>query len=105
MIQKYYLLYLLHLKNRYNIILNVYRIKKGELVGYDYRFVAKEDMLVATIPIGYADGYDMKYIGIDLYGLIDNTYHMFYYMIPLVTTLAVMDNALDKRIIKNDKSL
>ena len=48
-------------------IVQTHRIKKGELVGYDYRFVAKEDMLVATIPIGYADGFDMKYIGIDLY--------------------------------------
>ena len=36
----------------------------------------------------------LGYIGIDLYGLIDNTYHMFYYMIPLVITLAVIDNSL-----------
>lgn len=29
---------------------------------------------------------------LDLYGLIDNTYHMYYYMIPLVLMLAVFDN-------------
>ena len=38
----------------------------------------------------------LGYIGIDLYGLIDNTYHMFYYMIPLVITLVVIDNSLSK---------
>lgn len=47
----------------------------------------------------------LGFICVDLYGLIDNTYHMYYYMIPLVITLAVMDNALDKKVIKNDKSL
>ena len=39
----------------------------------------------------------LGYIGIDLYGLIDNTYHMFYYMIPLVITLAVIDNSLSNK--------
>lgn len=34
----------------------------------------------------------LAYIGIDIYGLIDNTYHMYYYMIPLVIILAVIDN-------------
>ena len=41
-------------------------VKKNDLVGYDYRFVAKNNTKIAIVPIGYADGFDMKYIGIDL---------------------------------------
>lgn len=44
-------------------IAQVQSVKKGELVGYDYRFVAKKNMKVAVIPFGYADGFDLKYIG------------------------------------------
>ncbi len=36
------------------------------------------------------------FICLDMYGLIDNTYHMYYFMIPLVIVLAVMDNACYK---------
>lgn len=41
-------------------------IRRGELVGYDRRFVAKERMKVAVLPIGYADGFDMHLIGFKL---------------------------------------
>lgn len=41
-------------------------VNKGELVGYNYRFVAPKSMRVAVLPIGYADGFDMHYIGLDL---------------------------------------
>lgn len=37
-----------------------------------------------TIGIGY--------FAVDLYGLIDNTYHMYYYMIPLVLILSSIDS-------------
>ena len=47
-------------------IVETYEIKKGELVGYGYKFVAKRNMKIATIPIGYADGFDTKYVGLDL---------------------------------------
>ena len=33
------------------------------------------------------------FIVVDLYGLIDNTYHMYYYMIILVMILAVIEKA------------
>ena len=39
------------------------------------------------------------FIFVDLYGLIDNTYHMFYYMIPLSIVFASFDS--DDYIIKN----
>ena len=38
------------------------------------------------------------FISVDLYGMIDNTYFMYYYMIPLVIILAAMDNNLDNYI-------
>ena len=47
-------------------IVQIQNVKKGELVGYDYRFVAKRDLIVAVVPIGYADGFDMKFLGIEL---------------------------------------
>ncbi len=37
-------------------VTNVHTIKKGEGVSYGYKFIAKHDTKVATIPIGYADG-------------------------------------------------
>lgn len=39
------------------------RIKKGEFVGYNKRFVAEKNMLVATVPFGYADGFSVNNIG------------------------------------------
>ncbi|MBO5954955.1 MAG: alanine racemase [Clostridia bacterium] len=50
-------------------IVQVQYVKKGELVGYNYRFVAKKNLRVAIIPLGYADGFDMRLIGMKL--LID----------------------------------
>ena len=50
-----------------------------------YRAIIKVDKLCFyTIGIGM--------ILLDLYGMIDNTYHMYYFMIPLVMMLAVFDN-------------
>ena len=37
-------------------IINIKKIKKGESVGYSRNYIAKKDTLVATIPLGYADG-------------------------------------------------
>ena len=43
-----------------SIITQIKPIKKGESVGYDRSFIAPDDMLSATIPIGYADGFDRR---------------------------------------------
>ena len=48
-------------------IVQINSVKKGELVGYDYRYVAKSKTKVAVVPVGYADGFDLKYIGIKLH--------------------------------------
>lgn len=47
-------------------IVETYSISKGEQVGYEKRFVAPKKMKIAIIPIGYADGFDFKYIGMEL---------------------------------------
>ena len=38
-------------------------VKKGEMIGYSSRCVVDKKTIVAVIPIGYADGFDMSYIG------------------------------------------
>lgn len=38
------------------VISNLHYLKKGETVGYGRRFKAKKDCIIATLPIGYADG-------------------------------------------------
>lgn len=44
----------LTLKSR---IIHIKEVKKGEAIGYDRTFIADKDMKVATISIGYGDGY------------------------------------------------
>ena len=39
------------------VISNIKRVKKGEGIGYGSEYVAKNDMIIATLPIGYADGF------------------------------------------------
>lgn len=36
---------------------HISHIREGEGVGYDYRFRAKRDSIIGTLPFGYADGY------------------------------------------------
>lgn len=44
-----------------SLISQVKTIKKGESVGYNRAFVADKEMQIATIPIGYADGFDRRF--------------------------------------------
>lgn len=39
------------------VISNVKSVKKGDTIGYGAEYVAKKDMNIATLPIGYADGF------------------------------------------------
>ncbi|MDA9898073.1 alanine racemase [Flavobacteriales bacterium] len=43
-----------------SVISQVRSIKKGQSVGYQNSFVAKKDMKIAIIPVGYADGLNRK---------------------------------------------
>ncbi len=51
----------------------------------------------------------ISFIVVDLYGLIDNTYYMYYYMIPLVMVLAMVDQEvafINKQVVKvNSKKI
>lgn len=40
----------------YSKITRIHSINKGESVGYDRSYIAQNDMTIATIPVGYADG-------------------------------------------------
>lgn len=39
------------------VIANIKSVKAGDSVGYGREYIAKKDMKVATVPIGYADGF------------------------------------------------
>jgi alanine racemase len=41
-------------------IMQLRRIKKGTGVGYGSSFVARRDSVLATLPVGYADGYNRQ---------------------------------------------
>jgi len=41
----------------YSKIVHVKKIKKGDSISYNRRFIAEEDMKIGVLPIGYADGY------------------------------------------------
>lgn len=50
----------------YSEVMQVKKIKKGSFVGYGRIYEAQEDMMVAIIPIGYADGFSRKNKGRDI---------------------------------------
>lgn len=51
----------------YSEVMSIRCIKKGDFVGYGANYIAKEDTIIGTIPIGYADGMSslMKYVCIN----------------------------------------
>lgn len=51
----------------YSEVMSIRCIKKGDFVGYGANYIAKEDTIIGTIPIGYADGMSslMKYVSIN----------------------------------------
>ncbi len=44
-----------------SIVSQVKSINKGDSVGYNRAFIADKEMKIATIPIGYADGFDRRF--------------------------------------------
>lgn len=44
----------------YSEVMQVKKIKKGSFIGYGRGYEAEEDMFVAIIPIGYADGFNRR---------------------------------------------
>lgn len=51
----------------YTTVMMVKKITKGEKLGYNFTYTAKEDEYIATLPIGYADGLIRKNQGRNVY--------------------------------------
>lgn len=65
------------------------KIKKGEKVGYDGEYIADEDINIAMIPIGYADGLNKNFTG--KYVLINNKKYQIVGEINMCMTLIKVD--------------
>ena len=52
---------LAHIGSLKTTISQIKKIKAGDTIGYARKGKAKEDMTIATVPIGYADGYDRRF--------------------------------------------
>ena len=46
-----------------SVISHIKEVKKGEPIGYDRRFVADKDIRVATVSVGYGDGFSRLHSG------------------------------------------
>lgn len=55
-----------------SVVSQIHHIKKGESVGYNRAFIAKDDLKTATIPIGHADGLNRIYGNGRGYVIINN---------------------------------
>ena len=42
-------------------VIEIQKIKAGEIVGYGGKYKANENEIIAVIPVGYADGLDLRY--------------------------------------------
>jgi len=51
----------------YTEVISLRKVKKGESVGYGANYIASENLIIATLPIGYYDGIkpEMKYVSIN----------------------------------------
>ena len=51
----------------YTEVMSIRKIKQGSFVGYGANYIANENIIVATLPIGYVDGMNkyMKYVSIN----------------------------------------
>lgn len=52
--------YLENVSTLRSVISQIKHIRKGESVGYNRKWVAEENTRIAIVPVGYADGYDMR---------------------------------------------
>ena len=43
------------------VVAHIHTLKMGEIVSYGAEFTAERDMVIATLPIGYADGFIRAY--------------------------------------------
>jgi len=75
-------------------ILEIKQVKKGTSIGYDRTYIASEDMTIALLPIGYADGYN-PFLSHKGHVIIDNI------QAPLIGRVAMNIVTIDISHIKN----
>ncbi|MFA6532819.1 MAG: alanine racemase [Patescibacteria group bacterium] len=77
-------------------VIQVKKIKKGEKVGYDFTYEAKEDGKIAVLPIGYNDGVDRKLSGKGIVSIKKTT-------CPIIGRVSMNLCAVDVSEVKNIK--
>lgn len=91
----------------YSEIIQINKLKKGDSVSYDGNYIAKEDEIIATVAIGYADGVIRKYTGAYVY-INDKKYKiignvcMDMIMIKIDDTIKLYDKVI---ILKDNKHI
>ncbi|MEG0276166.1 MAG: alanine racemase [Coprobacillus sp.] len=76
----------------YTKVVMVKKVSKGERIGYGFTYTAKEDEFIATLPIGYADGFIRANQGREVY--LNGKYY------PIVGRVC-----MDQMMIKVDESV
>lgn len=81
----------------YSSVIQIKKLQKGDFVGYGANYIANEEILVATIPIGYADGINKKITGNNV--IIKNKKY------PIIGTISMgmLSVKVDKNIEVGDK--
>lgn len=51
----------------YTKVIHIEKLYAGETVGYNRTYLSVNDSCFATLPVGYADGFDMRNVGLDVY--------------------------------------
>lgn len=72
------------------------------LIGLGIHFAEKYKMLLSKDKL-FIIVFGVGYLMVDLYGLIDNTYGMYYYMVPLCIMMATINNCSDTELFKNNE--
>ena len=72
------------------------------LIGLGIHFGEKYKMLLSKDKL-FIIVFGVGYLMVDLYGLIDNTYGMYYYMVPLCIMMATINNCSDTELFKNNE--
>ncbi len=89
----------------YTKILQIKKIKKGDTLGYGANFIAKKDMLIGIIPIGYTNGIGTT--SIDRHVYINNKRYNFIGSIGMNMSFIEIDNNvnLNSKVVLLDNKL
>lgn len=74
----------------YTRVVHKQYLYKGESVGYDREYISDIDGYFATLPVGYADGFDMGNRGLDVY--MNGSYHSIAGKVCMDQTMILVDD-------------